>query len=620
VESEAATESKAGEEPGTLEPVVPAQISAEPKPDPGPKRPEPLGTTPADLPAAVSPFIASQPEKIAGPSAPEPFEEDQPRSRRGAAVLVLLLLAAAGGGFGWMKYQEKVAVDRTARLTYLETLGAKMVEARQWPEAMAAYGEIETLAGSPDIVLKGRRSIEAGMDDEQTQFVGYWSGEALAAFEAGRWEDAEDAAHKVLERYPDETETASLLSKIEQAKITKVIEDLKKAARDSIQRHQWDAAEASAKELLAKFPDEPDAASLLKEIRGDRDREIRNRNRAAELFAAARLKDQGRFDREAMEWLREASALAPEDKSIAALYEKFASYTRTVHVPGDFPDLHKALQSCGDRDRIVLGEGTWPGPLAITKAITLEGAGPDKTFIEVNAKESAAATFGPGSKGARVSGICFRPTSFDNSLNRFPALLVRGGELTASDCRFVDASGHGVAVIDSGSFTAKRCTFENNGWDGVAARGKGTRLNLEECEANNNYGHGYDAWEGAAVSIHASHAFQNSRNGILVDTTAPEVSLADNDLRANREFGIVVSAAASGTISANVCRENLLGGLVVRAAAGQLTVENNRAEKNTGPGLVLEQGLVPAKYATNAATANGGGKDTLNGVDFSSPQ
>jgi tetratricopeptide (TPR) repeat protein len=555
---------------------------------------------------------------------PEKFEEEKERHPgRILAYAAILFLVVAGGGAGWWMYTEREALARTERLTFLETLGAKMVEVRQWPEARDAYDEMERLAGPgnqtyTEIAQKGRHSIEAGMEDEQTQFVGYWSGEALAAFEAGRWEDAEDAAHKVLERYPDETETAALLAKIEQAKITKIIEDLKKAARDGIQHRQWDAAEASAKELVAKFPDDSEASSLLKEIRDDREKEIHNKARAEELFAAASLKDQGRFDSQAMDWLREATALAPEDKAIAALYEKMASYTRSVRVPGDFPDLRKAIQACGDRDRIVLGEGTWSGPLVIGKAISLEGAGPDKTFIEVDAKESAAATFGPGSKGARITGITFRQTSFDNGTSRFPALLVRGGELNASDCHFEDASGHGVAVIDGGAFTAKRCVFQNNGWDGVSAQGSGSRLVLEECEATSNFGHGYDAWDGAAVSIHTSHASQNSRNGILVDTTAKEVSLEENDLRANREFGLVVNSGASGKISANVCRENLLGGLVMRAAAGQLVVENNRSEKNVGPGLVLEQGLPPAKYSTNAATANGGGRDTMANVDFSS--
>jgi tetratricopeptide (TPR) repeat protein len=493
-----------------------------------------------------------------------------------------------------------------------------MIDARQWPEADLAYAEIEQLKPGANSAKIGRRSIEAGMEEERRQFVGYWSGEAITAFELGRTDDAANAALKVLEKYPSESEIVELLKRIEQARSTQAREAMVATTSAAILKRRWDEAENRAKELVKAFPGDPEGNVLLTEIRAGREKELRDRTRARELFSAAKVRDQGQFDRDALEWLREAAALAPEDPDIAALFQKMASYTRTLEVPRDFPTLAEAVAASRDRDRIVIAEGTWEGPVIIDKAITLEGAGRDKTIVEVDAALSAAATFGRHAGGARVSGITFRHRGFDAGPNRFPALLVRGAEVTMSDCRVADSAGHGLAVLEAGRMVATRCLFENNGWDGVAVRGPGSRIEFTECESTGNFGHGYDIWDGGSAAIHGSIARDNSGNGILVDTTAENVVLGENDLRGNREYGIVASAAGSGRIHGNRCRENLLGGMAVRFAAARLAFEANLLEKNLGPGLALEQGLDSAAFSSNQATGNEGGKNTVLNADFSS--
>jgi hypothetical protein len=410
-----------------------------------------------------------------------------------------------------------------------------------------------------------------------------------------------------------------LLQKIEQARSTQAREALVVSTKEAIQKRRWDEAEHKANELASTFPGDPEGNLLLAEVRGGREKEARDKERAKELFAAAKVRDQGKFDRDALEWLREASALAPEDPAISALYQKMASYTRTLQVPGDYPTLAEAVAASRDRDRIVVGEGTWAGPVIIDKAIQLEGAGRDKTIIEVEAALSTAATFGRNAGGSRVSGVTFRHRGFDSGPNRFSALLVRGAEITMSDCRIADSAGHGLAAMEAGRVVASRCLFENNGWDGVAVRGAGSRVELSACESTGNFGHGYDLWDGGSAAIHGSIARDNSGNGILIDTTAEDVVIGENDLRANREYGIVVSAA-SGRIHGNQCRENLLGGMAVRFAAARLTFENNKLENNQGPGLALEQGLQPEAFSTNSTSGNGGGKNTVINADFSSGQ
>lgn len=357
---------------------------------------------------------------------------------------------------------------------------------------------------------------------------------------------------------------------------------------------------------------------MLSDVRAGREKEARDRARARELFSAAKVRDQGAFDHDALEWLREATSLAPDDPEITELYKKMASYTRTLQVPGDYATLAEAVAASRDNDRIAVGEGTWIGPIIVDKAITLEGAGRDKTIVETDAATGTAATFGRQSTGSRVSGITFRHRGFDPGPNRFSALQVRGAEVTMNDCRVADSTGHGLAVIEAGRVGATRCAFENNGWDGVSVSGAGSRIEFSECDATGNFGHGFDLWDGGSALIDSSTARDNSGNGILVDTNAENVVLSNNDLRANREFGIVVSSASSGRVFTNECRENLLGGMAVRFAAARLTFEGNKLEKNLGPGLALEQGLKEQSFSTNTATANTGGKNTVTNADFSS--
>lgn len=596
----------------------PAETPAPVTPPPPP--PQPAATTPESAPVPA-PAPSPAPAAEVPDEEEDEFTEEEPAKRSVAAgigkVFLVLMLLAAGGAALYIKHLADKNLRTQERLTFLERLGAMMVEARRWPEATAAYNEIDQIRPGTKTVEVGRRSIEAGMEEEQRQFVGYWSGEAIAALELGRLDDAINAARKVLDKYPNQKEIADLLQKAEQARSTQAREELVAATTTAIQKRRWEEAEYKAKQLADSFPGDPEGKAFLTEIATGRDKDAKDRQRARQLFDAAKQRDTGTFDRSAYEWLREAAALSPDDAEITALYQKIASYTRTIQVPGDIPKLADAIASARDRDRIVLAEGTFPGPVIVDKAITLEGAGRDKTFVEVEAKTSTAATFGRHAGGTRVSGITFRHRGFEAGEDRFSALLVRGAEITLSDCRAADAAGHGLAVVEAGRVIATRCLFENNGWDGVAVRGAGSRIEFTECEATSNIGHGFDLWDGGSGAIHQSIARDNSRTGILVATTADNVVVGNCDLRANREFGIVVTNAGSGRIHSNRCRENLLGGMAVRTAAARLIFENNILEKNLGPGLALEKGLDPKVFSTNTATGNAGGQNILSNSDFS---
>lgn len=522
------------------------------------------------------------------------------------AWFFVLLVGAAGGAALYVKAEKVKHEQMMVRIAFLERQGSMFIEDRQWQEAANNFTEIESLDPGSEIAARGRRSIEAGMTDEQTQFLGYWNGQAIAELEAGRLDEADAAVHKVLERFPNDKEAGVTRGNIAAARLTQAQDAALAKARDALNQRKFDAAIAAAGEILATAPNDPDAIAIIEGAKTAQAKSTADHLKAAELFRMAAERDHGEFDQQALDWIREASSLAPDDTGIATLLEKLSSYTRTFHVPGDFDTPAEALASARDRDRIVLGAATWKGPLVVDAAVELRGAGSDTTIVECSPEEGSAITIGPDAKGAHVSGISFRHQGFVVGTDRFSTALVRGGTATFADCIFTHASGHGLAIIEAGHGVINHSSFTDNGWNGVAAIGKGSTLEMRESVSLNNFEHGIESWDGAAVILTNNRCEGNSRNGIHTDNGAASADITGNQLIANREFGLVLDSAANGQVSKNLARGNLLGGLVIRAAAKTVTVTGNEATLNTGPGLVLENGLAPNSYSANSLTRNTG--------------
>ena len=566
--------------------------------------------------------VAVSPPKTEAPAAKdEVFPEDEESSDRPSralsyfAWLLIFLIAAAGGAWIYLQQEQSQKDQVRTRIAFLERQGSILIENRRWQDASGAFAEIEILSPGSEIAILGRRSIEAGMAEEQTQFIGYWTGQAIAELESNRLDEATAAAKQVLDKYPGHAEATAILNRIAAARANLSRSQLITAARALLDQRKWKEAVSSAKSILAAAPEDPDAKSILADATAALGKMAENQAKAADLLKKAIARDQGEFDQQALDWLREAGSLDPENAQISALLEKLSGYTRTLRVPGDFATPEEALASAHDRDRIILAAQVWKGPLIINAAVDLQGADPTKTTIECSPENGSAITIGPGAKGARISGITFRHEIFAVGADRFSVALVRGGTAVFVDCRFNDASGHGLAVIEKGQATADRCRFSDNGWDGVAAIGEGSTLEVRDSESLNNFEHGMESWDGAAVILTNNRCEGNSRNGIHADNLLASATITGNRLIANREFGLVLDSAGSGKISGNTARANLLGGFVIRAAAGKLAVTTNQATQNQGPGLILENGLAPASYTTNTATQNSG-QQILSGADL----
>lgn len=557
----------------------------------------------ADTPPSTNAEITPPPAKSPPPH-PTPPRSPR-RTLEHLATLFLLLLIPAGGCLLYFKTEESKTHQRQKHIASLEQRAAEFVENRRWQEAHTAFKQIELLAPGSKIALLGYRNIELGMAEEQTQFVAYWTGQAIAELDADRLTEAQSAANRVLAKFPAETEIHTILNRIQQARDGQAHAAAITAARQQLNARQWHAAADAARLILTHSPTDPDARLILADATSAIAKHDADQSKAADLLQRAIARDNGQFDQIALDWLREAASLAPDDPEIAKRMETMASYTRTFRVPGDFPSPTEALAAARDRDRIVLAEQTWKGPLVINSAVELQGAGSTKTIIECPATDGSAITIGPNANGARITGISFRHESFHaEGHDRFSAALVRGGNVTFADCHFSNASGHGLAIIENATANANRCQFIENAWNGAAAIGLGCRLEIQNSEANHNFEHGIESWDGASLTLINNRCEGNSRNGIHADNGQSPAVIVGNRLIANREFGLVLNSAANGKISENTAISNLLGGFVIRTNAAGIPVTHNHATQNLGPGLILEKGLLPSQYTQNSLSGN----------------
>ncbi len=552
------------------------------------------------------------------PGTPVTDKEPEPRASRLFAILccVLLLLTVAGfGTVAWVKIQEERELEKRQRVAILEREGAGFIENRQWPEAARSFDEMERIFPDSELADIGRRSIEAGMAEEQNQFIGYWKGEAIASFDTGRWADAESAARQVLDKYPDEKELTDLVARIAVARQEEERQAAFDEVREQVEAREFEEAISSARLLVESDRADTEALDLLRVAEEAKAMAEADLEKANTLLSRAAERDTGEYDEQAMEWMREAVSLAPDNAGILARFEKMAAYTRTLRIPEDVKTVADAMAIARDRDRLVLAEGTWEGPFLLTVAVELQGVS-GKTVVECEAVKGSVVSIAPGVTGARLSGLTLRHLSFDAGEERFSLAHVRGAKADFSDCRFERGSGHGIAVTEGGHAKVVRCRFTENGWNGIAVTGEGSLLEAEENTMKDNFQNGIESWDGAAVILSRNTCTGNSRNGIHVDNGEASATILDNVLSANREFGIVLGSAGAGEVTSNTLEKNILGGLVVRSGAARVSVKDNRIAGNLGPGLVLEKGVAEEPYIGNRISGNTG-KEFLSGVDLS---
>jgi parallel beta-helix repeat protein len=529
---------------------------------------------------------------------------------RGLLWFFLLALVVGATLFGLREWQNQQEAKRQLQVAQWEAEAADHLSKRRWQDALVLYQNIEALEQNSDIAVKGRRSIEAGMVEEQEQYIGYWSGEAIAAFDGSRWEEAKAAIAKVFLVQPRHEEMKALAEKITFMQSAGLRQQWKDQAQAAMDQRQWAAALPWIEKILQAEPRNDTAIAWKSAAEQGIQTERENQRRAEELYQQARSLDQGNYNPQLLELVSQAKKLAPEDQRIAALYEKVASYGRTIRVPQDYPQLQAALDAARANDRIVIEPGVYEGSFIASVAVLLEAAS-GEVILSCPAETGPALTFRSEVQGAKVSGIHFRHSSLVTETERYSAVLVAGARVSFESCRFQRAAGHGMAVIQGGEVSIEQCRFEENGWDGISVQENKSQAQIRNSVFLANIHHGIEVWNQATAVVENNRCADNCLNGILIDTKAP-VTVKANQLNSNRDYGIVLRAAGGGVVEGNRIAENLLGGMVVGAKAKGVACTRNVFGENVGPSLSLGEGLGAEAYAQNQFPSTPGKSIRLN--------
>lgn len=520
------------------------------------------------------------------------------RGASGVLKWLVVLMVLGGGGFWCVKeWQRRQEAQRQWQIAQWESQAADHVSKRRWQEAVDLYQQIETLEPQSEISQKGRRSIEAGMLEEKEQYLAYWAGEAIAAFEGSRWEEALAAITKVQDMQPRHEEMAELAKKVRFMQTAGIRQQWKDHAQAAMDQRQWAAVLQWVEKILREEPDSEQAKLLKITAEQGLKTDEANRRRAAELYQQSKQMDQGRYDPRLLEMIREAKKLAPADADVAALYDKIASYTRTIRVPEDFPKLQAALDAAQPQDRIVIAAGEYEGPFGLDVAVTLEAAAGEVVF-SCPSETAPTLTLGRNAQGVQIKGLQFRHNSLNADAERYSTVLVVGAKAAFESCRFCRAAGHGLAVISGADVIVDQCRFEENGWNGVSIQDVGSRAVVRNCQMLANIHHGIETWNQATATLENNRCADNCLNGILIDTTAV-VNLKANQLSGNRDYGMVLRRSGGGIAEGNRFSSNLLGGMVVSKGSEAVICENNLFGKNEGPALSLGEGVTSARYTKN---------------------
>lgn len=522
------------------------------------------------------------------------------RKSRGGVLVLVVIAVVAGSLYGLHEWQTRQEAKRQMQVASWEAEAADHLSKRRWQDALEIYQKIENAEGNDVIAKRGRRSIEAGMREEQEQYLGYWSGEAISAAEASRWADASAAIARVLERDPRHLEMIALSEKVRMMRSENQRKQWQEHAQQAMDQRQWETALTWIEKILVADPASETAlawkASTLENQRLDRE----NKEQAAALYQQALSKDQGVFDEELLQIVSRARQLAPQDEAIGALYQKIAGYGRTIRVPHDMSDLQKAFDSARDGDRVVIEAGMYVGSFTIKSALILEAAATG-VVLSCPAEIGPALLLTREAQGAKISGVKFQHSNLLADAERFSAVLVSGASVSFDGCQFHRAAGHGLTVIGGGTATSTQCRFEENGWDGLAVQDAQSQVVVRESFFVGNIRHGIQLWSQSAGVLENNRFSQNCLNGIYLDTNAVVV-VKNNQVLGNREYGMVLKAAGGGEITGNRFAENLLGGMVIGAEAKNAACRKNIFGKNGGHALSLEAGLNGGEYAENQFT------------------
>lgn len=523
-------------------------------------------------------------------------------------IVVVLLIAAFSAvgwwGYKWYQQQWNAHAQAEVEIAQLQMEGRTAVVGRKWQEAEDAYRKIEQLDPGSSVAAEGFESIRRGKQEEASQQLFYTLGESQAALEAGRWEEAEKLARKVLELEPGNAAAKRKLEIIAAGRRKQEIAVRMLAITEALDSGDLPAARKALAALRESDARNPNLPGFLRRITEEENRVRQQQEKALALLARARKLDTGEHSPEAMALLDEARRLFPTNGAILSLHRKMGAYTRAINVPADFPTITGALEKARPNDLVRVAPGTYREALVISKPVRLEGAAGGETVIELPGKKASLLTINATAAGTNVSGIVFRHTGFDHSKDRYSGITVMAPEVSIRGCTVQQAAGHGIAVLDGARAEISGCKVTLCGWDGISVYGKDSRAEIGDTLCEGNLQHGASFWSGGHGSVTNSRLLKNGLCGIAALSRGTEVAVSSCTSSANREAGILASGGVKASLVSNKCEKNLLSGIVARGKGTRVEMTNNLTRGNHEAGILTHRGVAVGKFEGNRSSGN----------------
>jgi len=241
---------------------------------------------------------------------------------------------------------------------------------------------------------------------------------------------------------------------------------------------------------------------------------------------------------------------------IGLLFSSLAT-AGVLHVPGDYNQIHDAVQACAVGDTVLVaagtyndcthpteGPGTTPACVIMKSGVTLRGAGPELTIID--AQGLGRGIFIEFVDNCRVENLQVTNAFAD----LFGAgILIRNVDATVevNDVRVTTCTDGGVICIDNSSPTLRRVTMDNNDakQGGGLAIEENSSPQVIDCNVTDN-----QAPSGAGVFIRGN-----------CSPTITDCVVSNNIITASNTYGGGISVQSStATITGCEIRDNTADG------------------------------------------------------------
>ena len=211
-----------------------------------------------------------------------------------------------------------------------------------------------------------------------------------------------------------------------------------------------------------------------------------------------------------------------------------ASLSTSPGAAGDLSEVQRALNDAPRGSTVTIPAGTFAGRLVVVRSVVLEGAG-DATELR--------GVPGLGDAAIEVRGAA------DVTIRDLKVSAPRGGvrvrDSVGVTIERVRASGNGNEGIDvrsSAGVLIRDCDVVDNVGYGVRSRDGSQGVRVENCLVSGSLDHGVEVRDTTEFTLSTSVVRENVQSGVRLEDSSL-VSIVDNDIEANGEYGVRVRGA-----------------------------------------------------------------------------